>query len=382
MRRDLVATLVCFGLSGVVSGSWFSRIPAARDQLESSLTVVGLVLLCMGLGSLLTLPIGGRLIRRFSSRVVCIAGGSLLIGALCAVAFVREPVIFAGFLLLAGAGLGAWQLALNVHGAAVERVAGRSIMPMLHGCWSGGVIIGSGVGALLAGAGVGLPAHFLVLFPLLLVANVIFAIGWSDDRAPQTDGQAPVRPARVITVPIVLLSIMIVFSNTGEGTASDWLALYVHDERGLSQGFGAAAYTTYAVASTLGRLFGGPVIDRLGKVGTLRLCGLVTCAAIAITLFVPGGVGPYLGAALWGLGLAVVFPTVITIAGNRGGDNAPGAIAVVSTMGYAAFLGAPPLIGLLADRISLGFAIGGVMILALGITLLAGPAARSGTAHN
>jgi fucose permease len=378
VRRDFVATLVCFGLSGVVSGSWFSRIPAARDHLQADLTVVGLVLLCLGLGSLLTLPVGGRLIRHFSSRVVCAAGGVLLVSALCLLPLVRSPLIFAALLLAGGAGVGCWQLALNVHGAAVERAAGRSVMPLLHGSWSGGVIIGSGIGALLAGAGVDLGRHFWMLLPVVLVANLIFALGWSDERAPVAGGERRARPsARVVTMPIMLLSVMIICSNIGEGTAADWLALYVHDERGLSQGLGAAAYTTYAVTSTLGRLFGGPVIDRLGKVGTLRLCGLVTCAAIMVTLFAPGPVGPYLGAALWGLGLAVVFPTVITIAGNRGGDNAAGAIAVVSTMGYAAFLGAPPLIGLLADHISLGFAIGGVMLLGLAITALAGPAARS-----
>jgi predicted MFS family arabinose efflux permease len=375
VRRDLVAVFVCFGLCGVTVGSWVARIPAARDQLDAELTAIGLVLLCMGLGSLVTLPFGGRLIHLFSARVVCIGGGTGLAAALAVLPVVRSLWLFGLMLLLAGAALGLWELALNVHGSQTEKAVGRAVMPAFHGLWSGGVMLGSGVGAILASTGRGMGTHFWVVLPIAAAANILFALRWNDHRAPAAQDGKRSRPTmKAITPAIMLLAVIILFSNTGEGTASDWLALYVHDQRGLSQGLAAAAYTTYSVTSTFGRLTGGFVVDRFGRLAVLRISGLLTCLAIAVVLFVPGPVAPYIGAALWGLGLAVVFPTVITIAGNRGGDNAAGAIAVVSTLGYASFLIAPPLIGLVADHVSLPFALGCVMVLVLGIAVLAGPA--------
>lgn len=375
VRRDLVAVLACFGLCGATVGTWVSRIPAARDQLEAGLGVVGLVLLCMGLGSLITLPFGSRLIHRFSARVICMAGGLGMAGALSILPLVRSPYAFGLLLLAAGGALGCWELALNVHGAEVEKAAGRAVMPALHGLWSGGVMVGSGVGAIMAATGHRMGLHFWTVLPVVAVANMLWAARWDDHRVPVADDGTRTRPTvKVITPAILMLAVIILFSNTGEGSASDWLALYVHDQRGLSQGLAAATYTTYSITSTFGRLAGGFVVDRLGRLAVLRISGLLTCGAMAIVLFVPGPVAPYLGAALWGLGLAVVFPTVITIAGLRGGDNAAGAIAVVSTLGYGAFLLAPPVIGLIADRVSLRFALGCVTVLVLGIAIMAGPA--------
>ncbi len=376
VRRDLAATFTSFGLCGFVAGTWFSRIPAVRDHLGVGLAVIGLVLLCMGLGSFLTMPFGGRLTRRFSTRRVAMtaAVGAAVFFSL--LPLTRSPILFGLLLLLAGSCFGLWEVTLNVHAADVERAAGRSVMPALHGLWSAGVIAGSGVGALLATAHVGFGPHLWMLLPPAAVANLVAARGWHDHRLPPAADGSRRRPTmRALTLPVILLAIMLVCSNTGEGSASDWLALYAHDERGFGPGAAAAAYTTYSITSTVGRLLGGLVVDRVGPTATLRLSGLITSAGIATVLFLPGAAGPYLGAALWGAGLAVVFPTAITIAGAHGGDNSAGAISAVSAMGYGAFLTAPPMIGLLAQHISLGFALGCVMVFSLGITALAGRSA-------
>ncbi len=251
-------------------------------------------------------------------------------------------------------------------------------MPALHGLWSGGLIIGSGLGAVLAGAGVGLADHFLVVMITITGVNVVVVLGWVDHRTRPDPSTVRRRPAsRAITVPVLLLGVMLLFSNVGEGSASDWLALYAHDERGLGVGPAAAVFTTYTVTSTFGRLVGGFVIDRFGRVGVLRACGVVTAVGVAATVVVPGPAGLFTGAALWGLGVAVVFPTAITAAGDHGRDNSAGAIAAVSTFGYTAMLSGPPLIGLLAQATSIRDSLLLVGVLTLGITALAG-AARVG----
>lgn len=378
-RRDLVATFVCFGLLGFVSGTWFSRIPAVRDHLQADLQTVGLVLVCLGIGSFASMPFGGRLSRRFASRRVCLVAGVAVAATYAALPLVTSPIGFAAVLLLAGAATGLFEVMLNVHGADVERAVGRSVMPALHGLWSGGLLLGSALGAVLAGLGLPFGPHFWLVLPVFVVANTVGTLFWNDHRAPVLDGKRARPAARALTLPVILLAVMLLCSNVGEGSASDWLALYVHDERGFSEGAAAAAFTCYSLMITVGRLTGGFVLDRLGRVTTLRLCGVITAAGVATVLFLPSPVGPFLGAGLWGLGLSVVFPAAITAAGEHGRDNSAGAISAVATLGFGAFLTGPPLIGLLAQRISIGPALGLVGLLALGVTALAGLAAGSRT---
>jgi predicted MFS family arabinose efflux permease len=380
VRRDVVTTFACFTLSGVFAGSWFARIPAVRDHLDADLRTMGMILLCFGLGSFASMPFGGRLNLRFGSRAVCTTAAVVCCLVMPVSTFVTDPVLFGAILFVAGAMFGMWEVTLNVHGAAVEKASGATIMSALHGFWSGGLILGSASGALLASSGVGLTPHFVVVFPLLLVLNGLAASRWRDyhpARPIAVDGVRAARAplGRAVTVPIVLIAAMTLCSNVGEGSASDWLALYVHDERGFAAGSAAAVYTVYTVALTIGRLGGSVVIGRLGRVRTLRIAGIVSAVGVGLTLTLPGGAGPFVGAAVWGLGLAVVFPAAISAAGDHGGDNAAGSIAAVSTMAYGAFLVGPPLIGLLAQGLSIGTALRLVLVLALGISVLAFAAA-------
>jgi fucose permease len=225
---------------------------------------------------------------------------------------------------------------------------------------------------------VSLRLHFLLVMPVMLVLSVLATRWWTDHRVVDADldrhtagTSARAKTVRVLTVPIILIGIMTMCSTLREGAASDWLALYLHDDRGVSQGLAALIFTTYTVALTLGRFSGGGVLQRFGRVDTLRLSGCVTAAGIVATVVVPGIGGPFLGAILWGLGLSVVFPVAVTAAGDVGGKNAAGAISAVSTIAYGSFLAGPPLIGILAQDLSIGIALWFVAIMALGITLLA-----------
>lgn len=377
-RRDVVSTFVSFGLLGMLSGGWFARIPAVRDHLDADLTVVGLVLLCMALGSFTTMPFGGRLSRRFSSQRVFAVAAVAASLFYCLLPLTTSPVLFGALLFGAGAAIGCWQVMLNVHGADVERSVARSIMPALHGLWSAGVMAGSALGAVMAAAGIDFGQQFWMTLPAIAVIGVIAATGWRDHRVPPVSGGRHTRPSmKALSLPVLLLAAMLICSNTAEGTASDWLPLYVHDERGFPEGLAAAVFTVYSLASTIGRLLGGFIVDRLRPLLTLRLSGLVTVVGIAVVILVPSDIGPYLGAALWGLGLATVFPVAVTIAGRHGGDNSAGAISAVTTIGFGAFLTTPPLVGFIADHSSLGFALGVVMVLSLGIVVLSGLAIRA-----
>lgn len=397
--RDVVATFVVFAAAGALAGTWFSRIPAVRDQLDANLRTLGFVMLCFAIGSLLSMPFTGRLTQRFSARTVCIVGSIGGCACMPVLAQLTNTVAFAGVLLLAGACWGVWNVTMNVHGAAVEARFGRALMPVFYGALNGGIILGSIGGALLAGRGVGLPVHFWTVVPPLLGIVLVAIPFWNrrDETAttapadtglpaetvgpdagdtvamrPGTD--TPKRRTRTLTLPVLRIGLIAFCCAVASGATSDWLAIHAHDDKGLSEGSAAAVFTTLSVAQMIALFAGGRVIDRIGRVRTLRICGVVAAVGVAATIILPG-VGIFFGAVLWGIGLSVVEPITLTAAGDIGGLDAPRTIAAVSTMSWSAFLLGAPMIGLLAQQFSLGSALWVIFGTALTISVLAAAAA-------
>ena len=392
ITRDVAATFVVFAANGAVAGTWFSRIPAVRDQIHADLRTLGFVLLCFAIGSMLSMPFTGRLIQRFSTRPVCLVGsigGGLFVSML---PLQIDTLAFAVVLLLTGACYGIWNVTINVHGAAVEARFGRAIMPAFHGAGSGGIILGTAGGALLAAAGVGLGLHFWMVVPPLSAMVIVATAFWNKGDATGADatpaetestvegdtrpmqpgtGTRPGRRPSTLTLPVLLIGLLAFCCAMAQGATSDWLAIHAHDDKGFTEALAAAVLTTYAVAEMVGRFTGGRVIDRIGRVWTVRICGLLAAVGVAVTIILPGAV-VYLGAALWGLGLSVVGPLTVTAASDIGGAEAPRTVAAVSTMAWSAFLIGAPAMGLLAHRFSLESALWVIVGLALAVSLLAG----------
>jgi fucose permease len=241
---------------------------------------------------------------------------------------------------------------------------------MLHGSWSAGLLAGSGIGAIFASAHMGLSVHLWLMIPLLLIVNLVTTLHWNDLRKHEETNPAE-KPGRVLTIPILTMGIMVLFSSIGEGSATDWLALHITDDIGKSQGIAATGYVAYALTLTIGRLAGGWSLDRFGRVAVIRCSGIMAAAGIAITILAPGYVAIYAGPIFWGLGLAVVFPATISAAGERGGARPGDAIAAVASIGYGAFLVGPPVIGFAAQHYGLQNALWIPAVLGMAVTLLA-----------
>jgi hypothetical protein len=312
-----------------------------------------------------------------------------------------------------GSFYGSWDVAMNVHGSAVEQRAGREWMPRYHACWSVGGIAGAGLGALAAHAGVGLAPHFAAVAVVCVVLVGVALRSFVGDRAPDLgalqphppvsgaparegspagEGAAavvhnpqpqpqlqpqPRRPGRgrVLTGRLLLVGVVTLCATTLEGAAADWLALFLTDEREATASLAAAGYAVFAVAMAGGRFSGTVVAERLGRDGAVRVGGLVSLAGVLLTVTGPGLASAYLGAVLWALGVCLVFPAAVS-AGGEEPERPQDAIAAVTTIGYGGFLVGPPLIGLLAEQVGLGRALLVLLVLAAGIAVLA-PAVRS-----
>jgi MFS family permease len=380
VRRQAWATRVVFAANGGLFASWVSRIPAVRDDLGADERGLGFALLFAAVGSLLAMPLSGRLVGRVGARrvlVVCVVVCALAYPAL---GLAPDLVVLAAILLVIGAGVGVWDVAMNVSGHAVEQAAGRDLMPGFHAGWSIGTVVGAGAGALAARVGLDPTVHF-ALASLVLGGSALLAVrtmpdGEQGDRTGAAEGEhhvpGPVGPL-VRDLRLLGLGAMTFFAAWAEGAANDWLALMLHDDRAASGALAAIGFAVFAGAMTVGRLGGTPVVNRLGRVPTLRWGALVTASGVVVLLTVPVLAVGYLGALLWGLGIAVAFPVAMSAAGETPGRGAS-AIATVATIAYAGFLVGPPLIGSIAHQVGLDHALWLVLLLAAGILVLAGTA--------
>jgi len=352
LRRATVAVYVVFILAGFAFASWASRIPQVRDALELSPRGLGLVLLAIALGSVVSMPLAGVVVSRLgAARTVAIMAVVAAVGMVTAAVGYRVgvvPVVVGLFLL--GVGNGTWDVAMNVEGAEVEQRLGRAIMPRFHAGFSVGTVGGAAVGVALVALGVSARAH------LVVVAGIVGAVGpvaarsflGSPRRAEHEQRQKPLRAWSERRT--LLIGLFVFAAAFTEGTGNDWLGVAMIDGYGTSAAVGALTFAIFLAAMTAGRWFGPSLIDRHGRTATVRVLGVV--ALVGLFLVVVGGTVAVAmaGAALWGLGISLGFPVGMSAAGDDP-RRAAGRVSVVATIGYVAFLAGPPLIGFLAQDV-------------------------------
>ena len=376
LLRTRTAVVVAFAASGLAFASFMSRAPAIGDTLGLSTAQFALLLLCLSVGAVTGLPLSGPLVTRFGPGRAVLGGAltvTLGLGGLSAGLLTGAVLPAAVGLFVTGLGMGVWDVAMNVEGADVEQRLGRPLMPRLHGAFSMGTVSGAGVGALCAATGVPLAAQVIgvvVLLPIVMIGAVrFFAAVPAAAEKGSTGVLAAWREPRTLVVGLLVLA----FAFT-EGTANDWIAYALVNGHGASETVGAVAFGFFVSAMTVGRLFGGSLLERFGRVPVLRAAAAV--ALVGLVLVVVGGSAPValVGALFWGLGAALGFPVGMSAAAD---DPAKAAarVSVVSSVGYTAFLAGPPLIGLLGESVGILPALL-VVLGALVLGLLAAGAAR------
>lgn len=380
VRRAIRATRVVFAANGALFATWISRIPAVRDDLGADERGLGFALLFTAVGSLLAMPLSGRLVSSFGSRRVIAVCVVACMTAYPALGIVPSLVWLAVVLLVVGAGVGVWDVAMNVSGHGVEAHAGRTLMPGFHACWSLGTVAGAGLGALAARVGLGPAAHFAVACVVVGTVTLFWLRALPDGRAPHDPADAAgerhlpeARRPVIRDVRLIGLGVMTFCAAWAEGSANDWLALLLADERDASGAEAALGFAVFSAAMTGARVAGNKVVASLGRVPTLRWGAALSAVGVVLLLGVPTLAAAYLGALLWGLGIAIAFPLAMTAAGETPGQG-PAAIAMVATIAYTGFLVGPPLIGTIAHITGLGSALWLVVGLAAGVLALSGTA--------
>ena len=373
VRAATRATYVAFIGAGVALASWAARIPQIRDGLGLSPSRLGLVLLAIAAGSIVSLVLAGQIVTHFGSRRTVTAMAALLGVSLTATAigyrYGVAPVVVS--LAFFGFANGAWDVAMNVQGAVVERRLGRAIMPRFHAGFSVGTVGGALVGAGIVALHVPVTAH-LTVSALVVAAVVILSVRSfvpddSADAAPVPGGVvaegalrrtlAAWSEPRTIVIGIFVLA----FAFT-EGAGIDWINVAVIDGYGAPATVGTLAFAVFLAAMTTGRWFGPALLDKYGRVPVVRGLAAISLVGLALFVFGPNTAVAFVGALFWGLGASLGFPVGMSAAAD---DPAKAAarVSVVASIGYCAFLGGPPLIGFLGDHITVRTALIAVAVL-------------------
>jgi predicted MFS family arabinose efflux permease len=366
-----LATRLAFLAGGFGLACWAPLVPFAKERLGLDDAMLGVLLLCLGIGSVAAMLVTGALSARLGSRPIILAGGFGVAGVLPLLAIAPTPLTLGLALLAFGAAIGSLDVAMNVHAVEVERDAKRPLMSGFHALFSiGGFAGAAGMTLMLS---LGLSPALVVAAAAALVALMVAAAAPLLLRS-RADAAGP-----VVALPrgiVLLLAALAAIAFLAEGAILDWSALLLTDGGLVGLERGGLGYMMFAIAMTAGRLTGDALTTRIGDRAALRWGGCLAVAGFAVLLAAPVAALAFAGLALVGLGSANVVPVLFRQAGRQTAMPPGLAIAAVTTCGYAGVLLGPALIGFVAEGFGLRAAFWLLAILLGLVPLLAARAAR------
>ena len=356
------ATRCGFFMAGFGLSVWAPLVPYVRERIEMTDAVFGLLLLCIGIGSLTWMPISGVLVARWGIRPVQLCRVALLALALAGMAL-TDSIGWLGLALFCfGGSLGVIDVIMNIQAVLVETAVGRRLMSNFHGMYSLGAISGALVLTGLLSLGLAPEAGSFMMIGVIVAANLALARGYLPNRAPG-GGLAFVRPTGLV----MLVGLMCFVVYLAEGAVLDWSALYLTGEKGLEVARGGLGYAAFALMVTIARFAGAPLVNSLGTARVIAFGGLLAAFGIGLSLTAEHWALALVGYGLCGLGCANVSPVLISSLSRQDGMPVQLAVTVATTIGFAGVLAGPAMMGMVAHFSSLGMAFALLAVLLLGI---------------
>ncbi|WP_127473653.1 MFS transporter [Microbacterium sulfonylureivorans] len=364
--RWRTAIFAIFLASGLSIATWASRVPTIKETLGVDNIQIGLMLLGAGIASIVGLSLATPVLARFGARkgmlvaMMVFAAGVLLIGVGTDVA--HSFVVVVAGLVMFGLGNGAVDVMMNVEGAAIEKQGSKTILPLFHAFFSFGTVIGAGIGAFAASQHINVLVHTAVMSVVIVViAFAAYANVPAREITGDTEAEADKphwrerlhtsleawREPRTYALGVIMLGMAF-----AEGGANDWLALGMVEGHGATAAVGALGLTVFSVSMTVVRVFGGPLVDRFGRVNTLRVLSVLAAGGLLLFILAPTIPLVFVAAALWGAGVSLGFPLGMSAAAD---DPAKAAarVSAAATIGYISFLCGPPILGFISEQIGL-----------------------------
>lgn len=361
-RQEQFSTRVAFFIAGFSLAAWAPLVPYAKARVGLDEGTLGLLLLCLGVGSIIAMPLAGALAARVGCRKVLLLSSVIICLCLPLLATVSSLPLLIAVLFIFGASMGALDCAVNIQAIIVERASGKTMMSGFHGLFSlGGIVGAAGVAGLLSLGASPLISMFVVV-ALVLIA-LFSAMPHFLTYGSETDG-----PAFAVPRGVVLFLGMLCFTVfLSEGAMLDWSAVFLSELRGVETSYAGLGYAVFALTMTLGRLFGDAVVRRVGPRRVVILGGLCAAAGLALATLLPSWEAALLGYALVGAGCSNIVPVCYSALGRQKSMPENVAVPALTTLGYAGILIGPAAIGFIAhaSSLELAFMVVAVMLLAV-----------------
>lgn len=357
--REANATRAIFFVSGFGAASWAPLVPVLRERLAIGDDLLGVLLLCIGIGSLLVMPIAGVLAERIGCRRVLIVSAVLYAACLLSICFVNSfwmavPVIF-----FFGGLMGCVDVVMNIAAVIVEQGIGRRIMSGMHGFWSLGGFVGAGLYSVWVGlAGLTAFQSTLIAAVLMLALTAVFG----RHLIPYGGGGG----GSLIAIPhgiVAFVGVTAFIAFLSEGAVMDWSGVYLTTVRGMDLSLAGMGFSVFSGAMLLMRFLGDHVIQRIGQFPVAVGGALLAFVGILLVMFAPVNTLLYLGFFAIGIGSANIVPVFFSLMGRQSVMPVGTAVSAVSTMGYLGILAGPAAIGFVSAQTNLMTAFG--MIAAL-----------------
>lgn len=375
VKKAIRATKAAFLICGLGISSWAPMVPYAKERLSINDADLGLLLLLLGLGAIIMMPITGILSTKYGSRKIILIGAVIIAAMLPLLMLISSTYLMAAVMLIFGSGMGMIDAAMNAHGVQVQNANRKPIMSSLHGLYSVGGLFGAlGIGLLMKW---GLsPALAAVGISTLLI--IIIALNYKHLFSKETEQRIAheFNTAKTETKSntklwfnskILFIGAMCFIAFLSEGAVLDWSALFLQAERGVSNEMSGVGYAAFSVAMATMRLFGDKIVSRFNGRIVVISGSLLAALGLTLVVFTPWVATALLGFVLWGLGAANIVPVFFSEGGRM--KNVPATIAIpaITTIGYAGLLAGPAMLGFISNAytLSTAFIFCGVLLLVM-----------------
>jgi len=374
LSTQRLATRLSFFSLGFATAAWAPLIPFAQQRLNLNHADFGLLLLCMGIGSMIAMPATGALVKRWGCRPLIALALMLLMVLLPSLTMWNSIVMMAVALFIFGSAAGCLGVAINLQAVVVEKHSLRALMSSFHGmCSLGGLTGAMLVTALLAVGLSPLMSTLSVVMILVIIGGIAIPsclTSFEQDEQPDEDiinkPKKHYRPNGII----LLIGMMCFIAFLSEGAAMDWGGIYLTSKYQLNPAFAGLAYTFFALSMTTGRFAGHVLLKQWGEKNIVTYSAIVAAIGMAIIVTAPVWQVVILGYALLGLGCSNIVPVMFSRVGRQNDMPKAAALSLVSTIAYTGSLSGPALIGLIGEWTGLSTVLTGVAVLLFIIALL------------
>ena len=346
--REVHAARAFFFIGGFGTATWAPLVPLLRERLMVGDDALGMLLLCIGVGSLLTMPLSGALAMRLGCRRVVMTAAVLFAAILLLVSCVDALSLAVPIVLIFGAVMGCIDVVVNIVAVLVEKGIGRRIMSGMHAFWSLGGFVGAG----LYGVWVGLLGltpfqSTAIAAGLILLLTAVFG----RHLIPYGGGGGALLALPRGIIVFVGMTAFIAFLS--EGAVMDWGGVYLTTVRGMDLALAGTGYSVFSAAMLMMRFLGDRVVQRIGALLVAVGGALLAFGGILLVMFAPADVLLYVGFFSIGIGSANIVPVFFSLMGRQNVMPVSAAVSAVSTMGYLGILAGPAAIGFVSSLTTL-----------------------------